>query len=132
MTPTPVNLKKLRDELNLTQGQMADLCGYAHVIDKAASLDGQPRPNAAMWRKLTAPESSASFRRLSPEAFFYLAAHIAIPDECKQIHYIIGTNKNEFYKDQNSQIAFYAFAHKYLSDAQLNSVWHELKRICSL
>lgn len=79
--PSPENLRALRLEIADRQGErfatqatMANLCGFSQTVDKGTSTTGQPRGNASIWRKLTAPTGSKASRKLSAEAFFHLAA----------------------------------------------------------
>lgn len=135
MLPTAENLKALRQVLGKTQGKMADLCGYPWEIDKSTGSSTELRPSAKMWRQLTAPEGSKARRKMTPEAFFHLAAHLSINGD--ELGYITefslqGIENHDFYKMLNSQQIFFAKAHYAISREQLFAIMLKMETICSL
>ena len=144
MIPSPENLAALRFTLGKTQGEMADLCGYPWTNNKING-ETKPMPASAYWRKLTSTDKHQ--RQMSHEAFFHLAAHLALPTACAEIDKLIAAGSHPFtamlksdehsalsrlYKNQSQQLVFYAFAHAHLSAKDIIKIAKKMQEICKM
>lgn len=81
--PTPEQLYTLKTRLEYPGWQMAELAGYASKTEdeRKRKMDLNTK-----WRKLTIPAEKKGSRSISPQAFFCIAANLALsPNELEKI-----------------------------------------------